>query len=81
VDVSHPSWDEEPVGNRVPVFGPSGGYIGHYPAHLAGWVKAANDAECEALRGRGGHWYTPQEIQAMHDRGRERVIAFLKTTT
>ena len=54
----------------VPVFGPSGGYVGHYPEDRAEFVKLSNDWECETLRGRGGHWYSQEEIKAMRERAR-----------
>jgi hypothetical protein len=69
------------VGDRVPVFGPSGGYVGHYPANRAAFVKATNDWECRTLKGRGGHWYTPQELQAMQDRVLRAEAAFLNSLT
>jgi hypothetical protein len=65
----------------VAVYGPSGGYIGHYPARLAAFVKATNDHECESLRGRGGHWYTPEELRAMQERVERANQAFLDALT
>jgi hypothetical protein len=56
------------VGDRVPVYSPSGGYIGHYPERVAWFVKLTNDHECRTLKGRGGHWYTNEELAAMRER-------------
>lgn len=60
------------------MYGPSGGYVGHYPERFAEFVKRTNDAECELLRGRGGHWFTPVEEDAIFGRARQTTRRMLE---